>query len=98
MARYGRLLTDAQRGEDPSLASETAPAPAWPQTTGQRSQGSRGASVDSAQRGSLAGLARGISFTGNVLAATSGLGRARNLAHHLARILGRSPSIAAASG
>jgi transposase len=44
--------------------------------------------VDSAQRGSLAGFARGISLTGDVLAATSGLGRAGSLAHHLARISG----------
>src|ERR1700731_4419192 len=74
--------------KDPSLASETAPASAWRQTTGQRSQGSRRDSVDSAQRGSLSGFARRVSFTGNVLAATSGLGRARDLAHHLARIPG----------
>jgi transposase len=44
--------------------------------------------VDSTQRRSLAGFARGIPLTGDVLAATAGLGRARGLAHHLARILG----------
>lgn len=87
----GAIRSTADRrpmGEDPSLTSETAPASAWRQTTRQRSQGARRDSVDSAQRGSLAGFARGISFTGNVLAATSGLGRARDLAHHLARISG----------
>src|ERR1700722_441508 len=87
----GAIRSTADRrpmGKDPSLASETAPASAWRQTTGQRSQGSRRDSVDSAQRGSLAGFARRVSFTGNVLAATSGLGRAGSLAHHLARILG----------
>jgi transposase len=44
--------------------------------------------VDSAQRRSLAGFARGVPLTGNVLAAASRLGRAGSLAHHLARILG----------
>jgi transposase len=44
--------------------------------------------VGSAQRRSLARLTRGIPLTGNVLAATSRLGRTGNLAHHLARILG----------
>lgn len=44
--------------------------------------------MDFAERRSLAGFARRVSLTGNVLAATSGLGRARSLAHHLARILG----------
>jgi transposase len=44
--------------------------------------------VDSAQRCSLAGFARGISFTGNVLATASGLGTAGSLAHHLAQIPG----------
>jgi transposase len=87
----GAIRSTADRrpmGEDPSLASETTPAPAWRQTTRQRSQGARRDSVDSAQRCSLAGFARGISFPGNVLAATSGLGRAGSLAHHLAHIPG----------
>jgi len=44
--------------------------------------------MDFAQRRSLAGSARGVSFARNLLAAASGLGRARHLAHHLARILG----------
>jgi transposase len=89
----GAIRSTADRrpmGEDPSLASEAAQAPAWRQTTRQRSQGARRNSVDSAQRGSLAGFARGVPFTSNVLAATSGLGRAGSLAHHLARIPGRT--------
>src|SRR5258707_5158129 len=57
----------------------------WRQTTVQRPQSARRNSVE---RRSLAGFARRVSLTGNVLAATSGLGRARSLAHHLARILG----------
>ena len=87
----GAIRSTADRrpmGEDPSRASETAPAPAWRQTTVQRSQRARRNSVDFAERRSLAGFARRVSLTGNVLAATSGLGRARSLAHHLARILG----------
>src|SRR3990170_4609426 len=36
----------------------------------------------------MARYAGGISLTGNVLAATAGLGRSRSLAHHLARIPG----------
>ena len=44
--------------------------------------------MDSAQRRSLAGSARGIPLTVHLLAAASRLGRARGLAHHLARIPG----------
>jgi len=75
-------------GEDRSLAPEAAQAPAWRQTTRQRSQSARRDFVDSAQRRSLAGFARRVSFTGDVLAAASRLGRAGSLAHHLARIPG----------
>src|SRR3984893_7681563 len=87
----GAIRSTADRramGKDPSLACETAPASASRQWSGQRSQGSRRDSVDSAQRGSLAGFARRVSFTGDVLAAASRLGRAGSLAHHLARIPG----------
>ena len=44
--------------------------------------------MDSTERRSLAGFARGIPVTSNVLAAASGLGRARGVAHHLACISG----------
>jgi len=75
-------------GKDPSLAAETAEAPArWAASVG-RSQSAGRHFVDSAQRGSLAGFAQRISFAGNVLAQTSRLGRARGLANHLACILG----------
>jgi len=40
--------------------------------------------VDAAQRGSLAGLARGVSVARDLLAATAGLGGARGLVGHLA--------------
>jgi len=73
-------------GEDRSLAAEKAQVSAWRKTTSRRSQSSRRHSLDFAQRRSLARPARGISLTGDVLAAAAGLGRARDLAHHLARI------------
>jgi hypothetical protein len=75
-------------GKDPSLAPEATQAPAWRQTTRQRSQSARRDFVDSAQRRTLAGFARRVSFIGDKLAAASKLGRAASLAHHLARILG----------
>jgi len=46
--------------------------------------------MDFAQRRSLAGPARGISFAGNLLEAASELGRTRDLAHHVASIFGRT--------
>ena len=87
----GAIRSTADRrpmGKDPSLAPEAAQAPAWWQTTSQRPQSARRDSVDSAQRCALARFARRVSFTGDLLAATAGLGRARGLAHHLARISG----------
>ena len=87
MARYGRLLADAQWEKIPSLLPEAVQAPAWRQTASQRSQSARRI-LYSAQRRSLAGFARGIPLTGNVLASPSGLGRARSMAHHFAGILG----------
>jgi transposase len=75
-------------GKDPSLASETAEASQGWKTSEGRSQGAGRDSVDSAQRRSLAGFARRIFFLDNVLAAASGLARARGLAHHLACIPG----------
>ena len=77
-------------GEDPSLAAETAQIPAGWAAARKRSQSSRRHSVDFAQRRSLAGPARGISFTSNLLEAASGLGRTRDLADHLASILSRT--------
>lgn len=77
-------------GEDPSAAAEKTEVAAWRATTSERSQSPRRHSVDFAQWRSLAGPARGVPLTGNVLAKASGLGRARNLAHHLARIPSRT--------
>src|SRR5271169_914196 len=88
---YGAIRSTADRrpmGEDPSLAAEAAQTPTGRAASFRRPQSAGRHFVDSAQRCSLAGFARGISLTGNVLAATSGLGRARSLAHHLARIPG----------
>jgi transposase len=75
-------------GEDPSLAAETTQTPAWRAASVRRPQSAGRHFVDSAQWCSLAGFAGRIPVAGNVLAATSGLGRAGSLAHHLARILG----------
>jgi transposase len=74
-------------GKDPSLAPKTAEASQGWKTSEGRPQSAGRHSVDSAQRRSLAGFARRIFFSGDVLAAASRLGRARGLAHHLARIL-----------
>jgi transposase len=87
MARYGRLLTDAQWEKIRPLLPPVR-IPARRATTGERSQSPRRHFVDFAQRRSLAGPARRVSLTNNVLAATSGLGRAKHLAHHLACIPG----------
>src|SRR5215469_12314498 len=87
----GAIRSTADRrpmGEDPSLAAAGSQIPARRTTTGKRSQSPRRHFMDFAQRRSLAGSARGVSFARNLLAAASGLGRARHLAHHLARILG----------
>jgi hypothetical protein len=87
----GAIRSTADRrpmGENPSLASKAAAPPAGRQTTGQRPQSARRNSVDFAQWRSLAGFARRVSRTGNVLAAASRLGTAGSLAHHLARIPG----------
>src|SRR6202140_84464 len=75
-------------GKDPSLAPETAEASQGWKTSAGRPQGAGRHFVDSAQRRSLAGFARGVPLTVHLLAATARLGRARGLAHHLARILG----------
>src|SRR6267143_3984152 len=75
-------------GKGPSLAPEMAQASQGWKTSEGRPQGAGRHFVDSAQRRSLAGSARRVPLTGNVLAAASGLGRARGLAHHLACIPG----------
>jgi len=77
-------------GADPSLASESPQIATWRAATGEPSQSSRRHSLDFAEWRSLARPARGISFTSNLLATTSRLGKAGRLAHHLTRIPGRT--------
>src|SRR5258708_14622116 len=87
----GAIRSTADRrpmGNDPSLASETAQASPGGKTSPGRPQSAGRHFVDSAQRRSLAGSARGIPLTVHLLAAASRLGRARGLAHPLARIPG----------
>jgi transposase len=89
----GAIRSTADRrpvGENPSLAPETPQAPEGRTPCCERPQSARRNSLDFAQRRSLAGSARGVSFTGDVLAAASRLGGARGLAHHLARIPSRT--------
>src|ERR1700687_5285132 len=76
-------------GKDPLWAPETTPAPAWGAASGRRSQSAGRHFVDSAQRDSLAGYARGVSVTIDLLATAAGLGGARDLADDLARVSGR---------
>src|ERR1700676_3696483 len=76
-------------GENRALAPQTA------QTTQGRSCVDREPpctgrdSVDSPERGSLAGSAREISTSFDLLSATAGLGRAGRLVEHLADVSGR---------
>jgi transposase len=87
----GAIRSSADRrpmGEDRSFAAQTTQVPARGPAKSQRSQSSRRHSLDFAQRRSLAGFARGIPLTDNLLAAAAGLGAATDLAHHLARFFG----------
>jgi len=72
--------------ENRALAPPTGQAPqGWPSVEGQPSCLGRNF-VDSAERRSVAGFAREISAPLDVLAAAKGLGRARRVAEHLARV------------
>ena len=75
-------------GENPAATPQKAEAPEGRASSGERPQGHGRHSVDSAQRRSLVRFARRISLSGDLLATTARLGRARGLAHHLARIFG----------
>src|SRR2546422_923966 len=60
----GAIRSAADRrpvGKDPALAPETTQAPAGRTASGRRPQSAGRHFVDSAQRGSLAGFARGVS-------------------------------------
>jgi transposase len=69
-------------------APQTPQAPEGRTPSRERPQSAGRHFVDSAQRGSLVRFARRISFSRDVLATAAGLGRARGLGHHLARIPG----------
>jgi transposase len=87
----GAIRSSADRrpmGEDRSFAAETTEVPARGPAQSERSQSSRRHTLGFAQRRSLAGFARRIPLTGNLLEATSGLGRTTDLAHHLAHLFG----------
>jgi len=76
--------------ENRALAPETAQeSPWWPPVDRQPPCPGRD-SVDSAERCSLAGLARGVSASLDLLATAAGLGGAGHLAESLARISGRT--------
>jgi len=76
-------------GKDPALASPATAATAWRPASVPGPQGAGRHFVDTAQRGSVAGFARGVSVAGDLLAAAAGLGRARRLAQDLAGVPGR---------
>jgi len=83
--------------EDRALAPPTAQAAQERSPVGRQLSGLGRDSVDSAQRGSLAGPAEGVSASIHVLATAAGLGRAGRLADHLARIperVERTPAVA----
>ena len=90
MARYGRLLTDAQWEEIRPLLPKRPPATAWRSASGSGAQSAGRHFVDFAQRSSLARFAGGISLAFNLLAKAAGLGRARRLAEDLAHLSGRA--------
>jgi len=76
-------------GQNPALAPETPATASRGSASGRRPQSAGRHFVDSAQRSTLAGYARGVSVTVDLLATTAGLGGARDLAGGLARLSGR---------
>ena len=77
-------------GDDSSLVAEAARTSPWWTSCGKRPEGGRRDFVGSAQRGSLVRFAQRVSFASNLLAKAAGLGRTRDLAHHLAHIFSRT--------
>src|SRR5438876_6511887 len=75
--------------ENRALASQTAQAPQGRSPVDREPSGVGRDSLDSAERGSLAGYAGEISAPFDLLATTAGLGRAGRLAEHLASVLER---------
>ena len=85
----GAIRSTADRrpvGKDPAPATEAAQASKRRTAAEGRPQSAGRHFVDSAQRRSLVRSAGRVSFASHVLATTAGLGRARGLADHLARI------------
>src|SRR2546427_2116640 len=82
--------------ENRSLASQTAQAPqGWPCVDREPSRAGWHF-VDSAERGKMAGLARGVSASLDLLAAAAGLGGAGRLDESLARVskrIERTPAV-----
>src|SRR5947209_13485333 len=82
--------------ETRSLASQTAQVPqGWPSVDREPSRAGWHF-VDSAERGKMAGLARGVSASLDLLAAAAGLGGARRLDESLARVskrIERTPAV-----
>src|SRR3989449_7133821 len=82
--------------ENRSSASQTAQAPqGWPSVDREPSRAGWHF-VDSAERGKMAGLARGVSASLDLLAAAAGLGGARRLDESLARVskrIERTPAV-----
>jgi transposase len=86
MARSGPLLTEAQWKKIAPLLPRPPPAPPrWPPVDREPPCAGRD-SVDSAERGSLAGLAGEVSAPFDVLATATRLGRTGRLAENLAGV------------
>ena len=88
MARYGRLLTNAHGRKFVPCGRNDLNAHRGGRPPSNDRKVLEGILWNSAQWRSLAGFARRVPLTSNVLAATSRLGTAGCLAHHLARIPG----------
>ncbi len=84
-----RSVADRSAVENRALASQTAQAPQGRSPVDREPSGVGRDSLDSAERGSLAGYAGEISAPFDLLATTAGLGRAGRLAEHLASVLER---------
>jgi hypothetical protein len=85
----GSVADGSAVGENRAFASEAAQESPWWTPVDRQSPGAGGDSLDSAERGSLAGLAGGISASFDLLAAVAGLGGAGRLAKSLARVFER---------
>jgi len=89
MARYGRLLTDAQWEKIRPLLPKRSPRPRGGRPPANDRKRLEGILWMLRSGGSLAGFARGVSVTLDLLATVAGLGGARGLARNLASVSGR---------